>query len=114
MRRWIEKNAKISAVILLPFLLQGCAAIAVADTVVGSTVFVAKTAVKGTVGAGKLVYRGGKAVGNAVTGGNSSSDYSYDSQAYQGDVDSAPSCLNADGSYSQALRDANGEYFCTN
>ncbi|MDZ7824270.1 MAG: hypothetical protein U5K75_09725 [Ahrensia sp.] len=94
------------------FALQGCAAIAVADAAVSSTVFVAKTAVKGTVGAGKLVYRGGK----AVAGIGRSDDERYYSSGSSGGSDSSdsagPSCLNADGSYSPAPADASGTYFC--
>ena len=56
------------AIIVAPFLLHGCAAIAVADVAVGTTAFVAKTAVKGTVGAGKLVAKGVGTTTRLVTG----------------------------------------------
>ena len=87
--------------------LQGCAATAVADAAVSTTVFAGKTVVKGTVGAGKLVYRGGKAVTGVGRGKNQD-------QAYTGGPSGAtpPSCLEPDGSYTAALIDANGDYYC--
>ncbi|MEM8539673.1 MAG: hypothetical protein AAGF25_01855 [Pseudomonadota bacterium] len=95
----------ICAVALL--VTQGCAARAVADAAVSTTVFASKTVVKGTVGAGKLVYNGGKAVANA--GRSAKKD-----QAYTGGPKGAtpPSCLEANGSYSAAFEDANGDFYC--
>lgn len=89
------------------FSIQGCAAGAVADAAVSTTVFAGKTVVKGTVGASKLVYKGGKAVTNV--GGGRNTD-----QAYTGGPSGAapPSCLEANGSYTAALQDANGDYYC--
>ncbi len=87
-------------------LLQGCAVGAVADTAMSTTVYAGKAVVKGTVGAGKLAYKGGK----AVTGiGRGNRDEAY-TGGPEGDV--APSCLEADGSYTTALLDANGTYYC--
>ena len=86
--------------------VQGCAVGAVADTAMSTTAYAGKAVVKGTVGAGKLVYKGGK----AVTGmGRSSRDEAY-TGGPSGDV--PPSCLEADGSYTEALLDANGTYYC--
>lgn len=87
--------------------IHGCAAGAVAGAAVSTTAFAGKTVVKGTVGAGKLVYNGGKAVANVGSGRNSD-------QAYTGGPAGAtpPSCLEANGAYSLARKDANGEFFC--
>lgn len=86
---------------------QGCGAGAVADAAVSTTVFASKTVVKGTVGAGKLVYKGGKSIANV--GGGRNTD-----RAYAGGPSGAvpPSCLEPDGSYSAALEDANGDFYC--
>lgn len=89
------------------FAIQGCAAGAVADAAVSTTVFASKTVVKGTVGAGKLVYSGGRAVAGA--GRNGIADQPYTG----GPSGSAPpSCLEANGAYTAALEDANGDYYC--
>ena len=95
-------------VLVLPAFIQGCAAAAVADMAVGTTAFVTKTAVKGTVGAGKLVYRGGKAVaGGLSSGSNNDIPYEGGPQGYN-----LPSCLNDNGSYSDAFLDQDGTYYC--
>ncbi len=86
---------------------QGCAAGNVAYAAVSTTVFASKTVVKGTVGAGKLVYKGGKAI--ATVGGSRNTD-----QAYTGGPSGTtpPSCLKANGAYTTALEDSNGDYYC--
>ncbi|MEM0900532.1 MAG: hypothetical protein AAGI92_11355 [Pseudomonadota bacterium] len=58
----MKNKVLISLIIPAIVSLQGCAAIAVADAAVGTTVFAAKTAAKTTVGAGRLAARGVKAV----------------------------------------------------
>ncbi|MEM1375960.1 MAG: hypothetical protein AAGG69_01085 [Pseudomonadota bacterium] len=61
--------------------LSGCAAFAVADAAVGTTMAVGSTAVNGTVGAGKLLVRGGGAVVRAVTTNSDPQGYECFDQA---------------------------------
>lgn len=105
----MKNSSQIFVLLIGLHTLGGCAAFAVADAAVGTTVFLGKTAVKGTVGAGKLVYKGGKAVAGIGGGGSNDVAYSGGPQTQSG-----PSCLNADGSYSDASIDANGSYYCAN
>jgi len=106
----IESSAKSLSLALCAIAvlaIQGCAAGKVANAAVSTTVFAGKTVVKGTVGASKLVYKGGKAVAGAGRNGNAD-------QAYTGGPAGSvpPSCLEANGSYTAAIEDANGEYYC--
>lgn len=107
MKKSIMKSLSLGLCAVALLAIQGCAARVVADAAVSTTVFASKTVVKGTVGAGKLVYNGGKAVSNVGRSGNSD-------QAYTGGPSgsSAPSCLEVDGSYSAAIEDASGDYYC--